>query len=539
MTVTLPVHASVAHDTIEHVFESRQPRLLVLWCPDWPVHAHALAERLPAGAPVALIEKNTVLACSPSARAEGVRRGMRQREAQARCPDIHLLRYDATLDARAFEPVLTALEAALPGVHPLRPGMLAVRARGPARYYGEERSAALSLLGTIAELGVPAARAGIADGLFAAERAARLSPASFLDRPGNDPVTIVPTGATAQFLAPLPVDLLEDPELVSLLPRLGIRTLGEFAALAESDVAARFGPLGARLHALASGRDPRPATPRIPPRDVEGRVEFEPPLDRVDQIAFGIRAAAERFLDELLEQRLVLTALRVELLGADDEATERVWLHPRSFTASEVVDRVRWQLDAIAGELRSPVARVRLLPETVDPVGAHERGIWGTGPDEGVHSGLSRVQGMLGHSGVATAVPTGGRMPSDRQQRVAWGDRPVVARDPRRPWPGAVPPPHPATVYEIPRQIAVEDARGRPVAVTERGALSASPAVIVSPTGARRDLTAWAGPWPLEERWWDPASTVRAQRFQVVDAQGEAWLLVLDGRGWWAHGRYD
>ncbi|MEO8529238.1 MAG: DNA polymerase Y family protein [Pseudolysinimonas sp.] len=520
------------------MFDSlRQPRLLALWCPDWPVYAHAQAERLPAEAPIALIDKNIVLACSRSARAEGVKRGMRQREAQARCPGIHLIRYDPTLDARAFEPVLTALEGSLPGVHPLRPGMLAVRARGPARYYGGERAAALTLLGTLAELGVPNPRAGIADGLFAAERAARWVQSGVGS--GVDLVTIVPAGEVADFLAPLPVELLEDPELVSLLPRLGIRTLGEFAALAEADVVARFGPLGARLHALAGGRDPRPATPRIPPRDVDAVVDFEPPLDRVDQIAFGIRTASERFLDDLLEQRLVCTALRVELVGADGEASDRVWLHPRSFTASEVVDRVRWQLDGISGELRSPVARVRLAPETVDPVGAHERGIWGTGPDEGVHSGLSRVQGMLGHEGVGTAIPTGGRMPADRQQRVAWGDRPVVARDPKRPWPGAVPPPHPSTVYEIPRQITVEDVRGRPVAVDARGGLSASPAVIVSPTGARRDLTAWAGPWPLEERWWDPATARTAQRFQMVDASGEAWLLVLDTRGWWAHGRYD
>ncbi len=487
---------------------------------------------------VALIEKNVVLACSPAARAEGVRRGMRQREAQARCPALHALPYDPALDSRVFEPVLTALEGALPGVHPVRPGMLAVRARGPARYYGGETAAALALLGTLAEHGVPAARAGIADGLFAAERAARWS------APGAELVTIVPAGETAAFLASLPVGLLDDPELVSLLPRLGIRTLGAFAALDEADVAARFGPLGARLHALAAGRDPRPATPRIPPRDVDATVDFEPPLSRVDQIAFGIRTASERFLDELLEQRLVCTALRVELLGADGESSDRVWLHPRSFTASEIVDRVRWQLDAVSrregqGELRSPVARVRLTPETVDPVGAHERGIWGTGPDEGVHSGLSRVQGMLGHEGVGTAVRMGGRMPADRQQRVAWGDRPVLTRDPGRPWPGAVPPPHPATVYEIPRQVTVEDVRGAQVSVTERGVLSASPAVIVSPTGARRDLTAWAGPWPLEERWWDPATARAAQRFQVVDVQGEAWLLVLDSRGWWAHGRYD
>jgi protein ImuB len=94
-------------------------------------------------------------------------------------------------------------------------------------------------------------------------------------------------------------------------------------------------------------------------------------------------------------------------------------------------------------------------------------------------------------------------------------------------------------VYEIPRQISVEDVRGQQVAITNRGVLSASPAVIVSPTGTRRDLTAWAGPWPLEERWWDPATARTAQRFQMVDTSGEAWLLVLDTRGWWAHGRYD
>src|SRR5690606_30895886 len=102
---------SAGRDTIEHMFESaRQSRLLVLWCPDWPVHAHARDARLPGDASVALIEQNIVLACSPAARAEGVRRGMRQREAQARCPAIHVLRYAPTLDARAFEPVLTALE---------------------------------------------------------------------------------------------------------------------------------------------------------------------------------------------------------------------------------------------------------------------------------------------------------------------------------------------------------------------------------------------------------------------------------------------
>jgi len=94
-------------------------------------------------------------------------------------------------------------------------------------------------------------------------------------------------------------------------------------------------------------------------------------------------------------------------------------------------------------------------------------------------------------------------------------------------------------VYELPRQIAVQDARGRPVAVDERGTLSAPPAAMVSSTGARRPLTAWAGPWPLQERWWDAGAARSTNRFQAVDSEGVAWLLVLDDEGWWAEGRYD
>jgi protein ImuB len=524
--------------------EASGARLLVLWVPDWPVAAHAQAERLPASAALALIEKGEVFACSAVARAEGVRRGMRQREAQSRCPQLQVVRYDPALDSRAFEPVLSALEQSLPGLHPVRPGTVAVRARGPARYYGSETAAALTVLGTVAELGWERARVGIADGLFAAERAAR-SPAGRVAPPEgrrvsrpDDPITIVPAGEAGAFLAPLPISTLDDPELVSLLPRLGIRTLGEFAALGPNDVAARFGPLGARLHALASGRDPRPATPRIPPRDVDLRLDFEPPLETSDQLAFGVRAASGDFIEALLAQRLVCTALRVELIGDRGETSERVWLHPRSFSAAEVVDRVRWQADA-GGELRSPVTRVRITPETSDPVGVHERGLWGTGPDEGVHSALSRVQGMIGHRGVLTATKSGGRTVAERQTLVPWGDRPLVARDPRKPWPGALPAPAPSTVYELPRPITVHDVRGRPVSVDERGTLSAAPAVLVSQTGGRRELSAWAGPWPLEQRWWDAAAARSAHRFQAVDTDGIAWLLSLDAEGWWAEGRYD
>ncbi len=231
---------------------------------------------------------------------------------------------------------------------------------------------------------------------------------------------------------------------MTLLRRLGITTLAEFAALRADDVLGRFGETGAHLHALASGLDSRPVVPRVPPEELDVSVWFEPPLDRVDQVTFGFRASADRFIQGLVDARLVCTTLRVELDTESGEVSERSWLHPRSFTAADVVDRVRWQLQG-SGEvdagLSSGITRVRVVPEAVDAIGKHEVGLFGAGADERIHSGLSRVQSMLGHGGVVTPIIGGGRTLADRQLTVPWGDRPLLERSPAQPWPGQLPPP--------------------------------------------------------------------------------------------------
>ena len=505
------------------------PRVAVLWCPDWPVTAARGEAGLPEGSPIALASAGLVFASSSSARAEGVKRGLRVREAQARYPELVVLDYDPALDNRAFEPVIAAIEQLVPGVQVLRPGLCAVRIRGAARYYGGEKAAALFLAGRADEEGAGGARVGIADGIFTADQAAR----------SGQRVGIVPEGGAAQFLAPLGIGLMDDPALVTLLRRLGIATLGEFAKLGAQDVATRFGASGARLHALASGRDSWPLVPRTPPRDLDVSVDFEPALDRVDQVAFGVRGAADEFVTALTAAKLVCTAIRVELDSDSGETSERVWLHPYSFTPGDVVDRVRWQLQgAMAITLSSGVTKVRVSPEAVDSIGNHESGLWGSGPDERIHHGLSRVQSMLGHGAVLMPAVGGGRSLSDRQQLVAWGDRPVGARPVEQPWPGQLPTPLPGTVFSPRHPVHVFSDSGDVVAVDDRGSVSAAPTRF-SATGTQvRALSAWAGPWPIDERWWS-ADAAHAWRFQVVDETGCAWLLVLDAGGWWAEARYD
>jgi protein ImuB len=52
-------------------------------------------------------------------------------------------------------------------------------------------------------------------------------------------------------------------------------------------------------------------------------------------------------------------------------------------------------------------------------------------------------------------------------------------------------------------------------------------------------VVAWAGPWPLDERWWDPAAARRRARFQIVTADGLARLLTLEGGRWSVEATYD
>ncbi|QEO12982.1 DNA polymerase Y family protein [Agromyces intestinalis] len=509
-------------------------RTIVLWCPDWPVLAAAREAAIDPSSPIALTAGGLVHSSSASARREGVIRGLRLREAQLRCPSVVVLAYDAALDARAFEPVVRAVEQAVPGVQVVRPGTLAMRARGPVRYYGGEDAAAQALLATVASAGVPDARVGVSDGPFAAEQAARATR-------DEQPVGVVDAGASAGFLAPLPVRLVVEPRVATLLQRLGVRTLGEFAALPADDVRRRFGAAGAFAHRLAAGREGTRVAPRTPPPEFAVEQEFEPPIDRVDQLAFAFRVRAEEFIDRMRASRLVCTAIRVEIDDDRGGHSGRGWLHPRWFTAADVVDRIRWQLQGSGSAdrgLAAPIVRVRVVPERVDSTGNHEDGLWGGGPDERVHHGLTRVQSMLGHDAVVTAAVGGGRMLTDRQVLVPWGDRPPERRD-DAPWPGSLPALAPASVFrERPRAVLL-DAGGATVTVDDRGAVSAAPVSFAVGGGEPAAVRAWAGPWPVVERWWDPVHARRVHRFQVVDDDGCAWLLVRDADGWQAEARYD
>jgi len=410
---------------------------------------------------------------------------------------------------------------------------------------------------------------------------------------------VLAPGGTPFFLADLPVSALGDgsamTDLASLLVRLGLRTLGAVAALPEPDVVARFGAEGGRAWRRANGLDDRPLDARDPPPDLVAEVALDPPADRVDTAAFAARTLAADLHDRLERQGLACTRLTIEAHTTEGERLSRLWRHEGRFTPGATAERVRWQLDGwLTTTPRAEgggLTLLRLVPEEVVAGGGRQLGFWGgdAEADERAARALARVQGLLGPAAVVTAVASGGRAPRLRATLVPWGDprepaqpggRPERTaielgpgpepdpagsggraepagsgalpgqqkRRPKRtmgaaagevpPWPGRIPGPPPAVVPVERESAEVVDAAGAPVTVSGRGLASAAPARVAWPGGAVV-VDGWAGPWPVEERWWDPAAAARLARIQVTAADGTALLLACESGSWWVEATYD
>jgi protein ImuB len=203
---------------------------------------------------------------SLAAEAFGVHPGMRLGEALARCPRLTLIPPDPAGVADFWERLLVRLESMGAAVEPERPGLVCFDARGLLRLHGtlgvtDQGRIEGVLAAARRALRVPA-RYGVAPSRFAAVAAATRAR---VRRP------VVVSGGRREagaFLAPLPVALLRArPSLADLpeaLERLGVRTLGELAAISLPALADRFGTAGLLAHELASGGDgalrPRPAS---------------------------------------------------------------------------------------------------------------------------------------------------------------------------------------------------------------------------------------------------------------------------------------
>ena len=289
---------------------------------------------------------------SHAAEAFGIHPGMRLGEAVARCPRLALVPPDPVGVADGWERVVSALEAVGAAVEADRPGLACFDARGVRRLHG-----------------------GTLDGIVAAVRGALRRPA----RIGAGPTRFCALAAAARARARRativaqatelhaePIGLLRYRDETAALPegleRLGVRTLGDLAALPRAALADRVGPPGLLAHDLVHGRD-TPLRPRRPGELLEESLDLE-------ESASGeqLGRALELLVDRLLARReRDGRTLRAAVLGATlvEGGTWRERVVFREPLADPV--RMRLVLGQRLAQLPAPAEALRLTVERFGP----------------------------------------------------------------------------------------------------------------------------------------------------------------------------
>jgi protein ImuB len=304
---------------------------------------------------------------SGAAEAFGVHPGMRLGEALGRCPELVLVTPDPDRAGSTWEEVLRRLEGIGAAVESKRAGEAFFEADGLRDLWGGHLEGVMSR--TRRAIATPA-RLAAGPTRFCAYAAATQA-RSHGRRSGGAP--IVPPGAARSFLAPLPVELLrsrlgEGTNVPGTLERLGVRTLGELAALPPKAVADRFGPEGMRASALASGRD-EPLRPRRPSEGLSEELEL-PEAVSGPQLERALAMLVDRLLAHPGRRGRTFRRLRLAArLGPGGSWRREVPLREASASGERLLLALSPKLE----ELPGPALRLSLEAISLGPP-AHRQG---------------------------------------------------------------------------------------------------------------------------------------------------------------------
>jgi protein ImuB len=450
------------------------------------------------------------------------------------CPEWSMAM--AQTPPRNFESVVQAVIDLAPRCEIIAPGWLCLPSVGPSRYFGGEQALAQRLQDLVADLIDWPVGVGIADGRFVSTVAAH-------DAVRSGPV-VVPAGESGQHVKDRSLRWLEKvgeipAEMIRLCEQLGLATCGDLAAISHNDILGRFGPVGSRAHHLAAGCDPRPVIVADPPGSWEYEQTLAEPAPHLDTVVFLAKHLADQMWAELSGRGRVCTRVEITSETEHGERSQRSWYLGTGFRAAQITERVRWQLEGWAGtgEMTAGVNLIRLVATEVCADSGVQDRFWGgrSQADDDALRMINRLVGIGGPDAVRVARWQGGRLPEERYQWVSAvsaepDSGPIKSMTP--PWPGALPPPSPAVVLAAAQPILVHDVAGDVVTVNGRGEVSAPPAVVVE-QGRSVQVLCWAGPWPLEQRWWDPVSARRVAHFQMLLSDERALLAAVEHQRWW------
>ena len=488
----------------------------VIYIPNFHLQAALRLEPQLASRPVALMDqtesKAVVMQMTDAARAFAVAEGQTSTQAMARCGEILIRARSRAQEDAAAEILLQCAYCFSPRIESTATGVCTMDLRGLAindDIADGDAAGAADWAGRILRALQQThlrAQIGVAETPELAWKAAREA-MPFL--------CVTDAGA---FLASLPVSSLEAaPELLDILDRWGVRSVGSFLALGKDRIAERLGPDAVDVFDRALARESRPLKLVTPAETFDEFMEFEEPIETLEPLLFVLRRFVEQLANRLDVVYLVAGELRLRLGLSSGEPHERAFSIPSPTRDVETLFRtLNTHLENVRTD--APISSLRL---TAKPGrAAHfQFGLFETAlrdPNQ-FHETVARLGALLGsnRAGAPRLLPT--------HRPDAFAMDPLLAGEEQTGEPAPIS--GPALRRCRPQIAAAVELRG------DRPVLVHSPAV-------RGAIARTQGPWQISGDWWDNARWSR-EEWEAETTDGDLCRLVRQGDEWLVDGLFD
>jgi DNA polymerase IV len=276
--------------------------------------------------------RGVVSTASYEARPYGVRSAMPMARARKACPHAVFLSPRMGRYAEKSREVMAILEDVTPLVEQLSIDEAFLDVSGARRRIGSPVEVANVIRRRVSDEAGLTASVGVASTKFLAKLCSDLS------KP--DGLLEVPVGEERAFLAPLPVSRLwgVGPATFTKLERMGLRTIGDVAAVDEVVLIRQLGPsLGAHLAALARNDDPRRVVPERDAKSIGAEETFGHDLRTSDECARELLRLTDRMCERLRNAELTARTITLKIRFGDFETRTRARTLPVATDVSTVV----------------------------------------------------------------------------------------------------------------------------------------------------------------------------------------------------------
>jgi DNA polymerase-4 len=159
-------------------------------------------------------------------------------------------------------------------------------------------------------------------------------------------LVVVPEGKEAEFLAPLPVDLLWGigPKAKEKLKESKVTTIGALAQLPEQKLRILFGERGPELAARARGIDHRPVTISHRRRSISSERTFREDIGEETQLRRVMLGMCEELGGRLRKEGLAGSTVRIKIRWPDFETITRQTRVDQPTNQDKEIFQVAWDL---------------------------------------------------------------------------------------------------------------------------------------------------------------------------------------------------